>query len=100
MYKGAAANQFDIVTVAEMPAFIEALSAAVRDVKIRVKALNSDLSVNTEVTASTIEGTVYVDTSRATRRTCQLRFIDKDGEYTPENSDSIFYWDKLVKIEY
>jgi hypothetical protein len=100
MYKGAAANEFNIVTVAEMPSFIEALSAPVRDVKIRVKALNSDLSVNTEVTASTIEGTVYVDTSRATRRTCQLRFIDKDGEYTPENSDSIFYWDKLIKVEY
>jgi len=62
--------------------------------------LNSSLIPIEEVTASTIEGTVYVDTARATRRTCQLRLIDKDGQYTPNDSSSVFYWDKLIKIEY
>lgn len=81
-------------------AFKEALLAPIRDVKIRVTALNSSLVPIEEVTASTIEGTVYVDTSRATRRTCQLRLIDKNGEYTPKDSSSVFYWDKLIKIEY
>jgi hypothetical protein len=100
MYKGASANTNNIVTAAEMPSFIEALSAPVREVKIRVWALYSDLTVNQEVTASTIEGTIYVDTSRATRRTCQLRFIDRNGEFTPKDNTSIFYWDKLIKIEY
>lgn len=80
--------------------FKEALLAPIRDVKIRVTALNSSLVPIQEVTASTIEGTVYVDTSRATRRTCQLRLIDKNGEYTPKDSSSVFYWDKLIKIEY
>jgi hypothetical protein len=80
--------------------FKEALLAPIRDVKIRVTALNSSLTPIEEVTASTIEGVVYVDTARATRRTCQLRLIDKDGVYTPKDSSSVFYWDKLIKIEY
>jgi hypothetical protein len=80
--------------------FKEALLAPIRDVKIKVTALNSSLVPIEEVTASTIEGVVYVDTDRATRRTCQLRLIDKDGQYTPKDSSSVFYWDKLIKIEY
>jgi len=80
--------------------FKEALLAPIRDVKIRVTALDSSLTPIEEVTASTIEGTVYVDTARATRRTCQLRLIDMGGEYTPKDSSSVFYWDKLIKIEY
>lgn len=80
--------------------FKEALLAPIRDVKIRVTALNSSLTPIEEVTASTIEGVVYVDTARATRRTCQLRLIDKDGVYTPKDASSVFYWDKLIKIEY
>ena len=63
--------------IPNLNAFKEALLAPIRDVKIRVTALNSSLVPIEEVTASTIEGTVYVDTSRATRRTCQLRLIDK-----------------------
>jgi hypothetical protein len=86
--------------IPNLNAFKEALLAPIRDVKIRVTALNSSLVPIEEVTASTIEGTVYVDTSRATRRTCQLRLIDKNGEYTPKDSSSVFYWDKLIKIEY
>lgn len=86
--------------ITNLNAFKEALLAPIRDVKIRVTALNSSLTPIEEVTASTIEGTVYVDTSRATRRTCQLRLIDKDGVYTPKDASSIFYWDKLIKIEY
>jgi len=80
--------------------FKEALLAPIRDVKIKVTALDSSLVPIEDVTASTIEGTVFVDTSRATRRTCQLRLIDKDGEYTPKDASSVFYWDKLIKIQY
>lgn len=87
-------------SIPNLAEFKEALLAPIRDVKIRVTALNSSLTEIEEVTASTIEGTVYVDTARATRRTCQLRLIDKDGTYTPKDSTSVFYWDKLIKIEY
>ena len=87
-------------SIPNLAEFKEALNAPIRDVKIRVTALNSSLTPIEEVTASTIEGTVYVDTARATRRTCQLRLIDKDGQYTPKDSSSVFYWDKLIKIEY
>jgi len=87
-------------SIPNLAEFKEALLAPIRDVKIRVTALNSSLIPIEEVTASTIEGTVYVDTARATRRTCQLRLIDKDGQYTPNDSSSVFYWDKLIKIEY
>lgn len=100
MYKGAGANNENIVTADEMPLFKEALLAPIRDIDIRVTALSSDLVKIQNITPDTIEGTVYVDTSRATRRTCQLRFIDKNGSLTPMNSDAIFYWDKLIKIEY
>ena len=86
--------------ISNLAEFKEALLAPIRDVKIRVTSLNSNLTPVEEVTASTIEGTVYVDTSRATRRTCQLRLIDKDGIYTPKDASSVFYWDKLIKIEY
>jgi hypothetical protein len=86
--------------ISNLAEFKEALLAPIRDVKIRVTSLNINLTPVEEVTASTIEGTVYVDTSRATRRTCQLRFIDKDGAYTPKDASSVFYWDKLIKIEY
>jgi hypothetical protein len=87
-------------SIPNLAEFKEALNAPIRDVQIRVTALNSSLTPIEEVTASTIEGTVYVDTARATRRTCQLRLIDKDGQYTPKDSSSVFYWDKLIKIEY
>lgn len=87
-------------SIPNLAEFKEALLAPIRDVKIRVTALNSSLTPIEEVTASTIEGVVYVDTARATRRTCQLRLIDKDGAYTPKDASSVFYWDKLIKIEY
>lgn len=87
-------------SIPNLAEFKEALLAPIRDVKIRVTALNSSLTPIEEVTASTIEGVVYVDTARATRRTCQLRLIDKDGVYTPKDASSVFYWDKLIKIEY
>jgi hypothetical protein len=91
-------------SIPNLSAFKEALLAPIRDVKIKVTSMQYDanliLKPVEEVTASTIEGTVYVDTARATRRTCQLRLIDKDGVYTPKDSTSVFYWDKLIKIEY
>jgi hypothetical protein len=93
-----------------MTDFEDALRAGVRDVKMRVTALDSSLDqVNAEgdITPDSIEGTVYVDADRATRRTCQLRIIDTNGKYNPLGSDvsvygtnSFFYWDKLFKIEY
>ena len=89
-------------------AFNAALTAPIREVKMRVTALDgSTLLPLEEITNATVEGTVYVDSDRATRRTCQLRVIDKDGEYTPKGSsystygkNALFYWDKLLKVEY
>jgi hypothetical protein len=88
-------------------AFNAALTASMRDVTMKVSALDgTTLNLLEEVTA-TVEGTVYVDADRATRRTCQIRVIDRNGEYTPKGSNyssygknSLFYWDKLLKIEY
>jgi hypothetical protein len=89
-------------------AFNAALTAPIREVKMRVTALDgSTLLPLEEITNATVEGTVYVDSDRAARRTCQLRVIDKDGEYTPKGSsysaygkNALFYWDKLLKVEY
>jgi hypothetical protein len=89
-------------------AFNAALTAPIREVKMRITALDgSTLLPLEEITNATVEGTVYVDADRATRRTCQLRVIDKDGEYTPKGSsyasygkNALFYWDKLLKVEY
>lgn len=80
--------------------FKTALTAPIRDVTIRVTALDSNFNVIKDITDPTIEGTVYVDVDRATRRTCQIRLINKKGEYTPTDSDSIFWWDKQFKVEY
>jgi hypothetical protein len=89
-------------------AFNAALTAPIREVKMRVTALDgSTLLPLEEITNATVEGSVYVDADRATRRTCQIRVIDKDGEYTPKGSsyasygkNALFYWDKLLKVEY
>lgn len=89
-------------------AFNAALLAPIREVKMRVTALDgSTLLPLEEITGATVEGTVYVDADRATRRTCQLRVIDRNGEYTPKGSsyssygkNALFYWDKLLKVEY
>jgi hypothetical protein len=89
-------------------AFSKALTAPMREVKMRITALDgSTMLPLEEITGAAIEGTVYVDSDRASRRTCQIRVIDKNGEYTPQGSDyatygknSLFYWDKLLQIEY
>jgi len=88
----------------------EALLAGVREVKMRVTALDANLnkiSDDADITDDTVEGTVYVDAERATRRTCQLRIIDTKGKYTPKGAsyasygtNSFFYWDKTFKVEY
>ena len=87
-----------------------ALLAGVREVKMRVTALDANLnkiSDDADITDDTVEGTVYVDADRATRRTCQLRIIDTNGKYTPRGAsyesygtNSFFYWDKTFKVEY
>jgi hypothetical protein len=89
-------------------AFNAALLAPIREVKMRVTALDgTTLLPLEEITGATVEGTVYVDSDRSTRRTCQLRVIDRNGEYTPKGSNytsygknALFYWDKLLKVEY
>lgn len=88
-------------------AFREALIAPIREVTMRVTALDSNLVPLMEITSPTAEGTVYVDVDRATRRTAQLRVINKDGAYTPKGSsysslgtNAIFWWDKVFRIEY
>lgn len=80
--------------------FIRALTASVRDVKMRVTALDSDLAVVRVLGAEALEATVYVDTERATRRTCQMRVINTNGEFTPLSSDDLFWWDKQFSVEY
>jgi len=47
-----------------------------------------------------IEGTVYVDTARATRRTMQMRLENTDGLFTPEKPGDTFYWDAVFQLEY
>lgn len=90
-------------------AFNKALIAPRRDVTMRVTALAQNGS-NLEpirVIDEVVEGTIYVDTERSTRRTAQLRIVNKNGEFTPTSPDyasvgtnALFWWDKLFKIEY
>lgn len=99
-----------IPTDVSLNEYKNALLAGVREVKMRVTALDSNLnkiSDDADITDDTVEGTVYVDADRATRRTCQLRIIDTNGKYTPRGAsyasygtNSFFYWDKTFKVEY
>jgi hypothetical protein len=85
----------------------EALVAPVRDVTMRVTALDSNYNTIVDVTQPSVEGVVYVDVERATRRTAQIRLINKDGAYTPKGSDyatygtnALFWWNKMFRLEY
>jgi len=88
--------------------FKNGLSKPVRDVTMRVTAVDSTTMLPLlDITSPTVEGTVYVDVERATRRTAQIRLINTDGAFTPTGSDytnlgtnSVFFWNKLFKIEY
>lgn len=87
--------------------FKSALVAPVRDVTMRVRSIDASFNPLQDITSPTAEGIVYVDTTRATRRTAQIRVINKDGLYTPKGSDysnlgtnALFWWNKMFTIEY
>jgi len=89
------------------PSFRDALTAPIRDVTIRVTALDANFVPIADITDPTTEGSVYVDVDRATRRTAQIRLINKNGAYTPKGGDytslgtnALFWWNKVFKIEY
>jgi hypothetical protein len=87
--------------------FKRALIEAVRDVTMRVTLLDSSYAALDEITGPVIEGVVYVDSERATRRTSQLRVINEDGAYTPRGAswdqhgtNSYFWWNKMFRLEW
>lgn len=88
-------------------AFNQALIAPIRDVSMRVTSLDSSFNYQADITGPTVEGVVYVDTTRATRRTAQIRVVNENGDYTPTGPDfanlgtnSIFWWNQLFRLEY
>jgi hypothetical protein len=90
-------------------AFDEAILAPVHTVAIRAEVLDTDdWSVVDTFYANgqakyvqnyIVDGTVDVDSSRATRRTFNMNLLNPDGEFSPgSNWAGLFYVDRLVRL--
>lgn len=86
--------------------FDKALVASIRDVTMRLRMVELTTASGSyryktlKTIDGVMEGTVYVDTERAMRRTSQMRILNPDGTFTPEKPGDDFYWDGVFQLDY
>ena len=80
--------------------FERALKQSIRDVTMRLAIVDLATMRDTQYIDDVIEGTVYVDTERAMRRTSQMRISNDAGIWTPTNYESTFWWNTGFALDY
>lgn len=91
-------------TIYSQPGFVStdlvaALKAGRQEPIAKVRILNSSTRLLiAEVTDDVDDGSVTVDVSRGTRRTVQLRLVNKNGQYTPTTSSDYFSFNSLIQV--
>ena len=63
-----------------------------------VQTLDANMVPTADITSEVDDGSVTVDVSRLTRRTAQLRLVNDDGRFTPNDVTDPFFWNNMFRV--